>query len=117
MSEKVAPLYFFIFLVSILLFSGCSGLKVEGESGTVHHLILGIGIVSVNDTKEKAMVVTNTTALGVTLSNQPGQKLGVGYSSSSVVSVPTNAKDVRAEISKTPFGPIIVDVANAELEN
>ena len=116
-SGEAKIIHFPVVLFLIFQFVGCSGLQIKDESGTVHHIILGLGIVSVNDVNEKAMVVTNVTAIGITMSDFSGQKIGIGYSSSAVASVSSRAKDVRAEISKSPMGPIIVNVANAELKS
>jgi hypothetical protein len=56
------------------------------------------------------------TTLGLHISDQPGMKLGLGYSTSSTVAIPDHAEDVRVEISQRPGGAIIVDSPKAHLK-
>jgi hypothetical protein len=53
--------------------------------------------------------------LGVLVSDRPGPKFAIGYSSASVVSVADGAEDVRVEVSRRPMGPVIVDTQRAKL--
>lgn len=62
------------------------------------------------------MLATDMQALGLSISDRPGLKLGIGYSSSTVVTVADGAEDVRVEISKMPGGPIIIDTQSAILK-
>ncbi len=64
---------------------------------------------------QTAILATKMQTLGVVLSDQPGTKLGLGYSSSQVVAIPDGAKDVRVEISEKPGGPVVVDAPSALL--
>ena len=97
----------FIFSMS----SGC--IQIPGKGGTKHYVIIGFGIVSVNESDE-AVVATQTQALGVSVSDRPGLKLGIGYASSTVVTVAPGAQDVRVEVSKIPGGPLVVDTQSAQ---
>ncbi len=91
--------------------------SIPGKEGrTTYHVIIGFGIVSVNEPAEQAIVTTDTQALGITLSDQPGLKMGVGYSSSTVVTVADGAADIRVEVSKVPGRPLIVDTQSAMLK-
>jgi hypothetical protein len=107
------------FLRSILLvlfaiiLSGC--ICIPGKGGTRHYVIVGFGIVSVNES-EDAITATQTQALGVSISDRPGLKLGIGYASSTVVTVAPGAEDVRVEISKRPGAPLIVDTQSAKFK-
>jgi hypothetical protein len=101
---------------------GCTSTRSAGVvvpipagGGTTYHLILGFGIVRVNDNNPSAAVVTDAQSFGLVVSDRPGIKLGVGYASSSVVSVPADAKDVRVEVSRQPWGPLRVEAPAAEL--
>ena len=98
----------------VALLCGCS-LCLPGKNGTTHHVIIGVGVVSVNESVSHAVVITDTNALGVTLTDRPGLKLGVGYTSSFVMTVPDNAQDVRAEVSRSMFGPLLIAVPRAVL--
>jgi hypothetical protein len=102
-------------IVTFMLLSGCI-VSVSGEGGSSHHVIIGFGIVSVNEDPDKAVVATDVYALGLSLSDRPGLKVGLGYSSGTVVSVAPDAEDVRVEISKKPWGPLIVDTQKAILK-
>jgi hypothetical protein len=99
----------------LLAFDGC--VSIPGKNGTRHHLIIGVGIVSVNESPAQAVVATDSHALGISISEQAGLKFALGYSSSTVVSVADGADDVRVEVSKVPGGPLIVDVPAAKLRS
>ncbi len=101
-----------IFLIPLGL-GNCSGLKIKGGNGETYYLILGLGLVTTNDTQKNALVATDSHSLGLIVSNRPGVKLALGYSESTVVTVAPGAKDVRAEISKKPGGPLIVEIPSA----
>jgi hypothetical protein len=101
---------------------GCTSTRTAGVvvpipagGGTTYHLILGFGVVRVNDANPSAAVVTDAQSFGLVVSDRPGIKLGLGYASSSVVSVPTEAKDVCVEVSRQPWGPLRVEAPAAGL--
>ena len=48
--------------VLLLMVGGCVPLR---NGGTTHYLVLGVGIVSVNDTNREAARVTRANAVGV----------------------------------------------------
>ncbi|MBI5394110.1 MAG: hypothetical protein HZA91_02310 [Verrucomicrobia bacterium] len=83
------------------------------KQGTTHHVIVGFGVVRVNESNPGAAVVTSTDALGIAVTDQPGLKVGLGYSSSTVVAVPDGATNVLIETSKQPCGPLRVSVPAA----
>jgi hypothetical protein len=111
----------FVSLMVVLLWiltisqTGCSGIPIHSREGTTHHLIIGIGVVSVNNSRPSAAMITATHAIGVAISNNPNFYLGIGYSSNLTTAIPDDAKDVRVEASRLPFGPVIVDVQKAKL--
>lgn len=100
-------------LALLLCFTANGCISWKGEEGTIHHVILGFGIVRCNESTDKQVLATDTTAFGVSLSDRPGLKLGIGYASSTVVSVSSNARDVLVEVSKRPGHPIVVDTHHA----
>lgn len=106
---------FYSLLMIATLLSGCV-MSVAGKDGSSHHVIIGFGIVSVNEAPDKAVIATDTHALGFSVSDRPGLKVGVGYSSSTVVTVAPGARDVRVEVSKKPWGPLIVDTQRAAMQ-
>ncbi len=97
------------------LLSGC--IYIPSKTGTGHVLVVGIGVVSVNDRTNQALVATSTHVLGMQVSDRPGLKFGLGYASGVVTTVSDGAEDVRAEISQCPFGPLTVTVQNATLSS
>jgi len=122
-----------IFVICTIFMYGCSSfnnsrngeskvgsvLTIKGKEGTKHFIIIGFGIVRVNRPEgETAAVVTDAQALGIHVSDQPGLKFGVGYSSSTVLTVPdgTRADDVRMEVSRHPFGPLKITTDSAKLK-
>jgi hypothetical protein len=101
------------FLIFYGVLSSC--VTIPGKSGTIHHVIIGFGIVSVNEPSSPAVIATDSHILGMSISDQPGLKFAFGYSSSTVVSIPDGADDVRVEVSKVPGQPLIIDVPSARL--
>jgi len=103
----------FIFII----LAGCAGIPIKFNDGTTHHLIIGFGLVTVKEVPEHPVVITKATAVGATIADRPGIKFGVGYSSSTVVTVGDRADDVRIEVSKFPGGPLKIDVPRVKLSN
>ena len=104
-----------VLIFSAALSSGCVG-SIPGKGGATHHLIIGLGICSANTESNEAAVVTDVMALGLSISDRPGLKFGLGYSSSTVVTVNAGAEDVRLEVSKRPGGPLVIDSERAVLK-
>lgn len=102
----------------IILLQGCTIplSSKEKEPRAIHHIIFGFGIVTVKAPDNVSYVATSSQALGVSISDGPGVKLGVGYSSNIGVSVSERAEDVRLEISQLPFKPFIIDTQSALLK-
>ena len=130
----LCKLQFYLLIVLTTFVFGCSSLNsskngeskvgsvltIKGKEGTKHFIIIGFGIVRVNRPEgETAAVVTDSQALGINMSHQPGLKLGVGYSSSTVLTVPdgTRADDIRMEVSKRPFGSLRIITHSAKLKD
>jgi hypothetical protein len=81
-------------------------------------VVVGFGVVSVPSTLQRgravsaetnapAAQVTKAQAIGLILSDQPGIKVGVGYSSSTVVQIATN-QNILIEVSDRPGQPLKV---------
>ncbi len=110
---KSPRLTFFSAAALAFLVTGC--IYIPSKSGTGRVLVVGIGLVSVNDRTNQAITATSTHVLGLGVSNRPGLQFGFGYASGTVTTVSDGAKDVRAEISQCPFGPLTVSVQSATL--
>jgi len=102
-------------LLLVVLLSGCVG-QMQTNDGTTHYLIIGFGIVSVGRSPADTVQATRMTAVGLSVSDQPVLKLGLGYASATVVTVPQGAQDVRIEVSHVPWGPFIVDTQSVMFE-
>lgn len=95
-------------------------LTIKGKDGTSYFIIIGFGVVRIKrPAGETAALVTDSQALGINVSDQPGLKVGAGYSSSTVLTVPdgTRAEDVRIEVSKHPFGSLKITTHSAKLKD
>ena len=93
-----------VYAIAIAIFmSGCIPIRTNG---TIHYLVVGIGVVSVNNTNQYAASVTRANILGGYVSERGG---GVGYSSEQKIMVRTNA-NIDIEVSKVPFKPLKVNV-------
>ncbi|NWF92329.1 MAG: hypothetical protein HXY46_05395 [Syntrophaceae bacterium] len=89
----------------------CSGLKIRDRDGSVHHLIIGFGLVTVpHNAGNCGVLATKAQSLGIHVSDQPGLKFSVGYGSSSTVAVPETTENIVVEVSQRPFGPLIVEL-------
>lgn len=92
----------FVGLVTLFI-CGCVPIRTNG---TTHYLVVGIGVVSVNNTNQSSALVTKTTVLGGYASENGG---GVGYSSQNRIMVNTNA-DIDIEVRSAPFKSMKVNV-------
>lgn len=106
----------FIAAVSLCLLSLTGCFPVKGKDGTTRHVVLGLGVISVKQAPNRAMVVTDSHVLGMHVSDQPGLKMGMGWSQSTVTEVADGAEDVRAEVRKSPGAPLVVEVQSATLK-
>lgn len=89
-------------VLGLLLMCGCVPIRTNG---TTHYLVLGIGVVSVNNTNQYAASVTKANVLGGYVSDHGG---GVGYSSEQRIMVNTNS-DLTIEVNSVPFKSIKVE--------
>ena len=83
--------------------SGCIPIRTNG---TTHYLVVGIGVISVNNTNQNSAFVTKTTVLGGYVSEKGA---GVGYSSQNLIMVNTNSS-MDIEVKSVPFKSIKVNV-------
>jgi hypothetical protein len=105
-----------------LLLTNCSSIHCcmavplhEGQD-TVHYLVVGLGILTVpTPGTSPGVLAARLHTLGVSISDHPGLKVAIGYTSSMTVAVPDGAEDVRVEISQQPGGPLIIDAQKAVL--
>ncbi len=92
-------------LVALLvLLTGCIPFQ---SNGTKHVLVIGVGLVSVPLTNSPNTQVSKSQAIGLIVSDQPGIKAGLGYSSSTIVQIATN-QNILVEVSAKPGQPIKV---------
>jgi hypothetical protein len=88
----------------LLLLTGCVPFQ---SNGTKHVIVLGFGFVSVPMTNTPGVQVSKSQAIGLIVSDQPGTKVGLGYSSSTIVQVSTN-ENMLIEVSARPLQPLKV---------
>lgn len=74
-------------LALIALLSGCVPLTSNGVRRT---LVLGFGVVSTPAIEKPAAQITRTKCIGFVLSDQPGMRAGIGYTSSTITQIRTN---------------------------
>ena len=86
-----------------LLICGCVPIRT---SGTTHYLVIGIGVVSVNNTNQYAASITTENVLGGYVTDNG---IGFGYKSSNQIMVNTNS-DMDIEVSNVPFNPLKINV-------
>ena len=100
------------FLLCLAMAGGAGCCSWTDKSGTHHLIVVGIGIVSVNNSKPAAATVTRANVLG--LAADQGE-VTAGYSSRFSTAVPDGAEDVRIEASQRPFAGINVEVQKTQL--
>jgi hypothetical protein len=88
----------------LLLLAGCVPFQ---SNGTKHIVVVGFGIVSLPLTNAPNTRVTKSQAIGLIVSDQPGTRVGLGYSSSTVIQVSTN-QNILVEVSDRPGQPLKV---------
>ena len=88
---------------AMIFICGCVPIRTKG---TTHYLVVGLGVVSVNNTNQYAASVTKANVLGGYVSDHGG---GVGYSSEQRIMISTNV-NMDIEVSKVPFKPMKVNV-------
>lgn len=103
-----------IIALMLVLLAGCS-LPFKNGKGTTYHLIIGAGLVTTHSNDTNAVIATRTKALGVSVSDQPGTKLAVGYSSSKVVSVAEGNNNVLVEIEDNANGDLVAKVDQCDI--
>lgn len=99
----------FVPLALAINITGCSGIPFEGKDGTVHNLIIGVGIVSTpTSNKNIDVIAIKSQVIGIHLSTHPGVKFGAGYISSALVEIPEKSQNILVEVSQTPFGDVSI---------
>ena len=89
----------------MIFICGCVPIRTNG---TTHYLVIGVGVVSVNNTNQSYATVTKTTVIGGYVSENGG---GIGYSSVNKIMVNANTNtDIDIEVSNVPFKSMKVNV-------
>lgn len=109
-AQRGRPGQLFLCLALLLGLTGCC--RWTDKSGTRHTLIIGVGVVSVNESKPEAAQVIRANALGITAD---AGGVTAGLSSRFTTAVPSGAEDVRIEASQKPFAPIKIEIQKALL--
>ena len=105
-------------ILSALMLNACSPMAFRGKDNSIQYVILGFGMVTVPKSEgEVAVTAAKATTLGLSISNQPGLRFSLGYTSGFFLAIPDHAKDVRLEVYERLRGAITVDTINAELEH
>jgi hypothetical protein len=95
-----------IAVISFMALAGCC-VSHKDEKGTQHYLIIGLGMLSLSE-KDDAVLATRLNSIGISLSNRPDLRFGLGYTSSMAVSIVPYA-DTLVEISQKPGDPITIN--------
>lgn len=93
--------------VILLLAFTCSGCIPLRTKDSIHHVVIGFGVVSTPRQPEEQPQVIKTQYLGIMASQEPGAKLGIGYGSNIATIVPTN-RNVVIEVSDGFLQPVKV---------
>lgn len=94
---------------------GSGGVVAVPGARSTTFIVFGFGIVTVpKPSGTTAVLAVKSTAVGIQLSDQPGAKVSVGFSTGATVAVPSGASDVRVEISHRD-GASIVNVKSTDV--
>ena len=96
--------------ILLLLVSGCGGLKLRQEDG-IHHIILGVGVVSVPLEKQESVEIVRTHSLGLNMMLGVENALTAGYAFVLQIIARDGVDDVCTEIASSPMGKIVVDTS------
>lgn len=103
---SLSYIYRALIAAELACLTGCSSIDccfVINDAKHVRHFVIGVGIVRTPAPEVGSNILAvNSKALGIVVSDQPGLKLGLGYSDSSVVSIPSNV-DAITEVSTCPI--------------
>jgi hypothetical protein len=94
---------------------GCVTRLDSGDTHKARYLVIGLGVVWVNDSVPEAATVSGVKSLGITVSDRPGMKLAVGYTDSYAVTVPDGQANVMVEFSQKLNGDAKVEVTPAKI--
>ncbi|HOT88651.1 MAG TPA: hypothetical protein PL028_03800 [Bacteroidales bacterium] len=90
-------------VLELLFMTGCIPIR---NNSTTHYVVLGIGIVSVNNTNQSMAQVTKSTIVGGYASEYGG---GIGISTHNKIMINTN-QNLVIEANSVPFKNIKVNV-------
>ncbi len=94
---------------------GCVMRTDSGDNHKARYLVIGLGVVWVNDSKPEVATVSGVKSVGITVSDRPGMKLSVGYTDSYAVNVPDGQANVLVEFSQKLDGDAKVEVTPAKI--
>lgn len=83
--------------------AGCA-IPFHAKDGTVHHVILGFGVVSTPSPSTDAVEIVRSHALGLSIDDRPAPRVSVGYSSSVVTSIEPAGVEAIVDVEASPFG-------------
>ena len=93
---------FLALAIIVALTYGCVARLDSDGTHRARYLVIGLGMVWVNDSAPEAATVTGVKALGVAVSDRPGMKLAVGYSDSHTITIPDGEANVIVDFSQKP---------------
>lgn len=99
---------------------GCTGTNccfttTHESKDSTHYIVIGFGVITIpKSSTDDEILATKMQSLGLVVSNQPGLKVGLGYSFSSVIAVPidTNNTVVEASTCKSGSGINLSAISN-----
>jgi hypothetical protein len=78
---------------------GCCVATTQDSDGAIRYLIIGFGVVSIpKPPTQENIIATNMQAIGLVFSNQPGLKMSLGYSSSSLIAINSRTENAIVEV-------------------
>lgn len=105
MSHKAIILAALVMLTSGCANTTCCLVKQGGSENAIRYMVIGFGSVSIPKPKaDDEIFASKMKAVGLMVANQPGLKFGLGYTSSSVVTVPSQAKNAVVEVRACDAG-------------
>lgn len=79
--------------------TACCLTTAHETEGSIRYTVIGFGVISIPKPKEQEEIfAAKMKAVGLVVTNQPGLKVGLGYSSSSVISIPSNTDNAVVEV-------------------
>lgn len=96
----------------------CCLTSIQETDNATRYVVIGFGVITIPKQKGvDGILATKTKAVGLVVTNQPGLNVGLGYSSSSVVAIPSDTSNTVVEVSTCMDEGIFVNAKSSQIQS